>query len=70
MRELIKKFFAPDAETGSAAPQKDETRNVRVATCALFLAMAESDDEFSPVEYEHIISALKKEYGLTDEYAE
>lgn len=41
-----------------------------MATCALFLAMAQSDDEFSGVEYDHIITVLRGEYGLTDEYAE
>ncbi len=70
MIDLIKKIFASSEATGSSTPETDTARNVRVATCALFLAMAESDDEFSDAEYEHIIEVIGNEYGLAGESAE
>ncbi len=69
MIDLIKKMFGSSAEPDATTAQTDKTRNIRVATCALFVAMAQSDDEFSGVEYEHIIAILKKEYDLADEHA-
>ncbi len=70
MIDLIKKIFASSEEASSSASQAGNARNVRVATCALFLAMAESDNEFSDAEYEHIIEVIGNEYGLAGENAE
>jgi uncharacterized tellurite resistance protein B-like protein len=70
MIDLIKKIFASNEGAGSSTAQTDTARNVRVAACALLLAMAESDDEFSDVEYEHIIEVIGNEYGLADDNAE
>ncbi len=67
--DFLKKFFsgAPD---GTAPDSVEEAgHDIRVATCALFLEMAEVDGEFSEEERERIVSILKQEYNLTDEHA-
>lgn len=42
---------------------------LRIATCALFLEIANIDDEFSEEERDRILSLIKSEYGLTDQQA-
>ena len=70
MIDLIKKFFSAPTNTTAPAPGKDSQHSVLVATCALFLEMAEIDNEFARSECNHIIDILKKEYALDDGYAE
>jgi len=69
MMDLIKKFFektsASIAENRSDGPKPEH--DLRIATCALFLEMAQIDGEFSDPEREHIISRLRKEFSLSDE---
>jgi uncharacterized tellurite resistance protein B-like protein len=57
----------PDAPAPSE-PGADADR-IKVATCALLLQMAKSDDEFSEVERDTITTLLKKDFGLSDELA-
>ena len=69
MIDVIKKFFSAApvaADTGT----KDTTHDVRVATCALFLEMAEIDKAFSRDECDHVIVLLRDQYNLSDEHAE
>jgi uncharacterized tellurite resistance protein B-like protein len=49
-------------------PGADADR-IKVATCALLLQMAKSDDEFSEVERDTITALLRKDFGLSDELA-
>jgi uncharacterized tellurite resistance protein B-like protein len=65
--DLMKKFFSKDSISPSQEPRKGTSHDVRVATCALFLEMAHIDGEFSDTEREHIIQALKKDHGLSEE---
>ena len=69
MIDLIKRFFASDS---GAEAQEEETvveHDIRVATCALFVEMANIDSEFRATESDHIILMLTDHYGLSDEYA-
>ncbi len=69
MFELFKKLLASD-NTDQAAkerPPDGSGRNVRLATCAIFLEMANIDDEFTDGEREQILSMLENEYDLTRE---
>ncbi|MEJ2720618.1 MAG: TerB family tellurite resistance protein [bacterium] len=50
-------------EPAPAGPPRD----VRLATCAIFLEMANIDDEFTDEERERILSMLEDEYDLTRE---
>jgi uncharacterized tellurite resistance protein B-like protein len=74
MIDLMRKFFSVsrEADDSGAEPggsEEDCHHDVRVATCSLFLEMANIDDEFSEEERDHIVSILKTEYQLSDECA-
>ena len=70
MKHAIKRFFnrISEGHTGSACNRND--RDVRVATCALFLEMAHLDDTFTREEMEIILSILKEKYRLSDDHAD
>jgi uncharacterized tellurite resistance protein B-like protein len=69
MIDLIKKFFGGDS--GEVAEQTAPRANhdIRVATCALFVEMANIDGEFGKTEGEHVISMLTEQYGLSGEHS-
>jgi uncharacterized tellurite resistance protein B-like protein len=67
MIDLVKKFFGKNKEGGSALQGEGDLHDIRVATCALFLEMANIDGQFSESEQENIIAILKKEYHVSDE---
>lgn len=67
MIDFIKKFFGPDAERAPAdAAGRDD---ILVATCALFLEMAEIDGEFDEAECRHIVSLMQTHFELSEDYA-
>ena len=71
MRELVKKFFQKGAASDKTKiKEEDNTERIQVATCALLLEVANSDDEFSDIERDSIIQTLKRDFKLSDEYAE
>jgi len=67
MMDLIKSFFGKDRNADSAGGRDLEGP---VAACALLLEMAHVDGEFDESEKESIVSILKRNYDLSDEYAE
>jgi len=69
MIDLVKTFFGKVTSDGPADQERKRSHDIRIATCALFLEMSHIDGEFSESEREHIISILKKNYQLSDEYA-
>jgi len=69
MIDLVKKFFGKTAKDSPADQGKETSHDISIATCALFLEMANIDGEFSESERENIISVLKKEHDLSDEHA-
>lgn len=68
MINLVKQFFGKTISTDSDQKKKEESHDIRIATCALLLEMANIDGEFSEEEQENIISMLKKNFQLSDEY--
>jgi len=48
---------------------RDEAERVQIATCVLLLEMAHSDEEFSDVERDTILTIVKKEFALSEETA-
>ena len=62
MLDLVKKFFLKSATTATAednSKSKDGiSMRIQVVTCALLLEVANSDDEFSDVEKENIVTIL------------
>jgi uncharacterized tellurite resistance protein B-like protein len=68
MRELLKKFFRKSGVERSASKENAASHDVRIATCALLLEMANIDGQFNESERESIIRILKEEYQLSDEH--
>tara|TARA_B100000959_G_scaffold137717_1_gene144750 strand:+ start:691 stop:1149 length:459 start_codon:yes stop_codon:yes gene_type:complete len=68
MINLVKKFFGKNNSDGSDKENKESAHDVRLATCALFLEMANIDGEFSKEEQESVTSMLKEKFQLSDEY--
>jgi uncharacterized tellurite resistance protein B-like protein len=72
MIDFIKKAFASSkAPDTGAAPEAGKSRedDMRIATCALFLEIANIDDEFSDEERERILEIIQAEYGLSEDHA-
>jgi uncharacterized tellurite resistance protein B-like protein len=64
MIDLIKKFFGPEEEA------QERNHDIRIATCALLLEMANIDGEFTEPERDRILSFVKEDYDLSDEEAQ
>lgn len=69
--DFIKKAFASSEEpdSGGAKPGSSREDDLRIATCALFLEIANIDDEFSDEERESILRIIRQEYGLSEDHA-
>lgn len=48
--------------------QVSHEKKVQIATCALFLEVANSDEDFAEEEKEKIYESMEKIFGLEDEY--
>ncbi len=69
MITTLKKLFGIDSKNVTAEiTVEDETKKIQIATCALFIELAKSDNDFSSEEREEIISIMKDTFQLTDEY--
>ncbi len=67
--DFLKRIFETNTEERSSQTNEVQEEDIRIATCALFLEMVNIDGEFSKSERESIISILKEEYDLSEEYA-
>ena len=67
MIDLVKKFFSAGGGADSPSPGTQQ-RDIRVATCALLLEMAEIDDEFTDSERAAVVDLMKQQFGLSDEH--
>ena len=70
MLDIVKRFFGKTGTDGAGASRPHSERDVRVATCALFLEMGRIDEKFTPAELDTVIGILKEKYGLSPEHAE
>lgn len=70
MIDLIKKFFDKSTSGGDSDQERERSHDIRIATCAVLLEMANIDNEFSESERENITTILKRDYHLSDEHAE
>lgn len=70
MIDIVKKLFSKGSPDNLNRKNKEEGHDIRVATCALLLEMANIDNEFSKAEQDEIISIIKEEYQLSDEYVD
>ena len=69
MIDLVKRFFGKSSEDDSEKKRDQRTHDIRVATCALLLEMANIDGEFSLSEKDRIISIMKENFDLSEGYA-
>ena len=70
MFEFFKKTFGGSQNvTDGAAPVSDSEEDLKIATCALFLEIANIDDEFSDEERASILAVIQSEYGLSETQA-
>lgn len=65
MIDLVKKFFGK----ADGSSEGNNSHDIRIAACALFLEIAAIDGEFSGDERESIVSILKEKDGLSDDDA-
>lgn len=73
MFDQIKKIFSNDTFSQSAAGKKEnnsEEKKLQIATCAIFLEMAKSDDNCTEEERKEIVSIMQKTFGLEKEYVD
>ncbi len=68
MLDILKQFFG--AGDDRAAENQPSRRDVRVATCALFLELARTDEAFTEEETDAIVRILKDRYGISGEEAD
>ncbi|MDY7032697.1 MAG: TerB family tellurite resistance protein [Thermodesulfobacteriota bacterium] len=68
MIDMVKRFFGKEQDRNASDQEVGSSHDINVATCALFLEMANIDGEFSDSERETIMSILKKDHGLSHEY--
>jgi uncharacterized tellurite resistance protein B-like protein len=64
--------YLKDLLTGEAAPQEtgkqvSHTEKLQIATCALFIEVAKSDENFSQDERDYIVSTLQEQFELTED---
>ncbi len=69
MLDAIKSFFGAAMEPESPEQEVAEA-DVRLAACALLIEIAYADDEFTEDETQHLLSAVRRQYGLHAEEAE
>jgi uncharacterized tellurite resistance protein B-like protein len=69
MLDAIKSFFTDTMEPVSPEEEVAEP-DVRLAACALLIEIAHADDEFTDGEAQHILSAVRRQYGLDATEAE
>jgi uncharacterized tellurite resistance protein B-like protein len=67
MRDFFQKAFGVDDDGGREGARGEG--DVRIAACALFLEMANIDNEFAEEERQHILAILQDEFGLSEEHA-
>lgn len=73
MFDLLKKVFISNTADRSSTQQevnRSEDKKLQVATCAIFLEMAKSDDNCTEAEREEIVSILQRTFDLEKEYAD
>ncbi len=63
MLDAIKSFFGDTMEPESPEKEVGE-EDVRLAACALLIEIAYADDEFTEDESQHLLSAVRRQYGL------
>ncbi len=64
MLNFFKELFADKSKRQNA---EEENNSLQIASCALLLELANSDDDFSDEEKTRVIELMKTNFNLTDE---
>ncbi len=71
MFDYLRKILLPGVSESVVSPEskpnKSETKKLEVATCALFVEMANADGEFSEDERKKIVKVMKETFDLENE---
>lgn len=73
MFEQIRKIFSNDTSPQTKVENKgdnSEKKKLQIATCAIFLEMAKSDDNCTEEERKEIVSIMQKTFELEKEYVD
>lgn len=73
MFDQIRKIFSNDTSSQSIAGKKEdnsERKKLQIATCAIFLEMAKSDDNCTEEERKEIVSIMQRTFGLEKEFVD
>ena len=65
MLNYFKEMFQHNHSDKENTPVIDLNKKIQIATCALFLEVADADDDFDPREREKIISIMEDTFNLT-----
>lgn len=65
MLDAIKSFFSRSLDVPDAEGEVGADR-ARLAACALLVELAYADDEFTASEREHVLEAVRREFGVDD----
>jgi uncharacterized tellurite resistance protein B-like protein len=66
MLNFFKDLFSNN-KSNTQATEKEENNALQIASCALFLELANADDDFSNEEKTRIVELMKNNFKLTDE---
>ncbi|NWF89765.1 MAG: TerB family tellurite resistance protein [Ignavibacteriaceae bacterium] len=72
MFDLLRKIVSSDSTSQNSFPLEknySEVKRLQVATCAIFLEMAKSDDKCTEDERQEILSIMQNTFNLEKEYA-
>ncbi len=66
MLDFFKEIFSNN-KNNKQSTEHDDNKAIQIASCALFLELANADDDFSHEERKRIIELMKANFKLTDE---
>ncbi len=69
MFDVVKRFFSPVDAQSVPGRSGDNTHDLKMAVCALFVEMARIDESFTEEEMAAVVAILKDKYGLSAENA-
>ena len=70
MLDSLKRFFTKAQGDDPRGSGKHSEHDIRVATCALLVEIAQIDETFTEQELETVLSILKDKYELSKEHAD
>lgn len=73
MFDQLKKIFSTGSSfssSGSKKTKRDDDKKIQIATCAIFLEMAKSDDDFGDEEKTELVLIMQRTFNLEKEYVD